>query len=109
METVGEICVLVKYSLKSEKMLGTITVKGTFDSDEQQAKKLDKLYVARWIVHANCLKKIIDNCKPLLELWKKSLEEMLDAKTMIGCKKQMESFKFFFRISIRPKAICTHR
>ena len=54
-------------------MLGTLTVKGTFDSDEQQAKKLDKLYVARWIVHANCLKKIIDNCKPLLELWKKKL------------------------------------
>ena len=103
METVGEICVLVKYSLKSEKMLGTITVKGTFDSDEQQAKKLDKLYVARWIVHANCLKKIIDNCKPLLELWKKSLEEMLDAKTMIGCKKQMESFKFFFGFQLGRK------
>ena len=101
MKTVGEICVLVKYSPKSEKMLGKLTenVEGTLDPDEQQANKLDKLYVTRWIVHANCLKKIIDNCKPLLELWKESLEETLDAEKksrMIGCKKQMEFFKFYF-------------
>ena len=62
-------------------MLGKLikNVKGTFDPDEQQATKLDKLSVTR-TVHANCLKKIIDNYQPLLKLWKKSLEEMLDAE-----------------------------
>ena len=45
MGTIGEICVLVKYSPKSEKMLGKIieNVEGTFDPDEQQATKLEKM------------------------------------------------------------------
>lgn len=35
MGTVGEICVLVKYSLKREKMLGKITenIEGVFDEE----------------------------------------------------------------------------
>ena len=43
MGTVEEICVLVKYSPKSEKMLCKIieNMEGTFDPDEQQATKLD--------------------------------------------------------------------
>ena len=43
-------------------------------------------------------KKIIDNYEPLLKLWKESLKEKLDAETksrIIGCKKQLESFKFY--------------
>ena len=54
-------------------MLGKLieNVEGTFDPDEQQATKLDKLSVTR-TVHANCLKKIIDNYEPVLKLWKKS-------------------------------------
>ena len=101
MRTVGEICVLVKCSLKREKVLGKLTenVEVTFDPDEQQATKLDKLCVTKWTVHANCLKKIIDNYEPLLKLWKESLQEKLDAETksrIIGSKTQMESFKFYF-------------
>ena len=108
MGTVGEIYVLVKYSSKREKMLGKLTenVEGTFDRDEQQATKLDKLCVSRCTVRANCLKKIIGNCKPLLKLWKKSLEEKLDAdmkSRIIGCKKQMESFKFYFGFQLDHK------
>ena len=108
MGTVGEIYVLVKYSSKREKMLGKLTenVEGTFDRDEQQATKLDKLCVSRCTVRANCLKKIIGNCKPLLKLWKKSLEEKLDAdmkSRIIGCKKQMESFKFYFGLQLDRK------
>ena len=63
-------------------MLGKLieNVEGTFDPDEQQATKLDKLSVTR-TVHANCLKKIIDNYEPVLKSWKKSLEEKLDAET----------------------------
>ena len=54
-------------------MLGKLieNVEGTFDPDKQQATKLDKLSVTR-TVHANCLKKIIDNYEPVLKLWKKS-------------------------------------
>ena len=57
MGTVGEICVLVKYSPKREKMLGKLTenVEGTFDPDEQQATKLDKLCFTMRTVRANCL------------------------------------------------------
>ena len=73
-------------------MLGKLTgnVEGTFNPDEQQATKLDKLCVTRWTVHANCLKKITDNYEPLLKLRKERLEEKLDAETksrIIGCKK----------------------
>ena len=105
MGTVGEICVLEKYSPKREKMLDKLTqnVEGTFDPDEQQATKLDKLCVTRWTICVNCLKNIIDNYKPLLKLWKKSLEEKLDVETksrIIGCKKQMVSFKFYFELQL---------
>ena len=99
METVEEICIL---------LLGKLTenVEGTFDSDEQQVTKLGKLFVTRWTVCANCLKNIIDNCEPLLKIWKESLEEKLDAETksrVIGCKKQMESFKFYFELQLGHK------
>ena len=78
----------------------------TFDPDEQQATMLDKLCVTRWKVCANCLKKIIVKYEPLLKLWKESLEEKLDAETksrLISCKKQMESFKFYFGLQLGRK------
>ena len=89
-------------------MLGKLTenMEGTFDPDEQQATKLDKLCVTRWTVRANYLKKIFDNYEPLLKLWKESLEEKLYAETksrIIGCKKQMESFKFYFGFQLDHK------
>ena len=89
-------------------MLGKLTenMEGTFDPDEQQATKLDKLCVTRWTVRANYLKKIFDNYESLLKLWKESLEEKLYAETksrIIGCKKQMESFKFYFGFQLDHK------
>ena len=42
----------------------------------------------------------------MLKLWKESLEEKLDAETksrVIGCKKQMESFKFYFGLELGHK------
>ena len=58
-------------------MLGNLTenVEATFDPEEQQATKLNKLRVKIWTIRANCLKKIIDNYEPLLKLWKESLEK----------------------------------
>ena len=98
----------MKYSPKREKMCRKLTenVEGTFNPDKQQATKFDKLCVTRWTVCANCLKKIIDNYEPLLKLWKESLEEKLDAETksrIIGCKKQMECFKFYFGLQLGRK------
>ena len=58
-------------------MLGNLAenVEVTFDPEEQQATKLNKLCVKIWTIRANCLKKIIDNYEPLLKLWKESLEK----------------------------------
>ena len=80
--TVGEICVLVKYSAKREKMLDKLTenVERTFNPDEQQETKLDKLCVTRWTIRANCLKKDYSQLRAFAE----SLEEKLDAETSQG-------------------------
>ena len=80
--------------------------KGTIDTDEQQATKMGKLNVTRWTVRVNCLKKIIDNFEPLLQLWMERLEEKLDAETksrIIGSKKQMDSFVFCFGLQLGRK------
>ena len=79
-----------------KKMLGKLTenVEGTFDFDELQPTKLDKLCVTRWTFLKNCMKKFIDNYDALLKLWKESLEERLDAETkstIIDCSKEMKS------------------
>ena len=79
---VGEICVLVKYSAKREKMLDKLTenVQRTFIPDEQQETKLDKLCVTRWTIRANCLKKDYSQLRAFAE----SLEEKLDVETSQG-------------------------
>ncbi|XP_057290908.1 zinc finger MYM-type protein 1-like [Hydractinia symbiolongicarpus] len=107
MGTAGEICVLVKYSPKRENMLGKLTanVEGTLETDKH-AGKLDKLSTTRWTIRANCFKKIIENYEPLMALWNESLNEKLDAKTesrINGCKKQMESFSFYFGLNLGRK------
>ena len=94
----GQICVLVKYSPKREKLLGMLSenVEGTLENDKQ-ASRLDKLSVTRWTVRANCFKKIIDNYTPLMALLKASLKDKPDAETkprINGCRKQMDSFTF---------------
>lgn len=108
MGTAGEICVLVKYSPKREKLLGKINenIEGDSDDLNKQASKLDKLSATRWTVRANCFKKIIENYDPLMDLWKQSLKDKPDAETkarIIGCKKQMESFNFFFGLNLGHK------
>ena len=86
MGTVGEICVLVKYSPKTD-----------------HPSKLDKLCVTKWTVRGKCFKKILDNYEPLLQLWEESLKEDLDFETksrIIGCKKQMKLFTFYFGLNL---------
>ena len=94
MGNVGEICVLVKYSFKREKMLGSIVenIEREFEkSSRSDNQKLDKLCVTRWTIMAKCF-------KASLELWEQSLKENLcfDTKKSrtVGCKNQMKLFKF---------------
>ena len=109
MGTAGEICVLVKYSPKREKMLGNLTenIEGEFEESSSSVhQKLDKLCVTRWTIRAKCFKKIMDNYKGLLELWEQSLQENLDFETKSrigGCKTQMKSFRFYFGLSLSQR------
>ena len=107
MGTAGQICVLVKYSPKREKLLGKLSenIEGTLETDKQ-ANRLDKLSVTRWTIRANCFKKIIENYHSVMALWKESLDEKPDAETKAkinGCKKQMESFSFYFGLNLGRK------
>ena len=101
MGTVGKICVLVKYSLKREKMLGSIVEnkEGEFDKSCRSVNKnLDKLCVTRWTIRAKCFKKILDNYEALLEC--------LDFDTKSrneGCKNQMKLFKFYFGLNLSQR------
>jgi len=95
MGTAGEICVLIKYSPKREKILGSI------DETEETEKHatLDKLCTTRWTVRASCFNKILERYADLQRLWGLCLAEKLDTETrsrIIGCQSQMESFSFFF-------------
>ena len=102
MGTVSEICILVKYSPKREKILGTLddTIEG--ETNEDKADKpisLDKLCTTRWIVRAFCFNKIFERYDALQTLWKVCLREKLESEVrarIIGCQAQMESFSFFF-------------
>ena len=107
MRTASEICVLVKYSPKREKLLGKLSenIEGTLETDKQ-ASRLDKLSVTRWTLRANCFKKIIENYHSVMSLWKESLDEKPDAETKArinGCKKQIESFSFYFGLNLGRK------
>ena len=107
MGTAGEICVLVKYSPKREKLLGTLSenIEGTFETDKQ-ARRLDKLSATRWTIWANCFKKIIESYHSLMALWKERLDEKPDAETkarIYRCKTQMESFSFYFGLNLGRK------
>lgn len=109
MGTVGEICILIKFSPKREKMLGALSenVEGV-DNDDDGGTSLNKMSETRWTVRANCLKKIIDNYSKLQSLWDICLEENLTREVrsrIIGCKAQMKSFPFFFRVVLRTPII----
>ena len=91
-------------------MLGKLSenVEGIFENEsgKMQASRLDKLCVTRWTICANCFKKIIESYESLIALWKESLNDKPDPETKArinGCKKQMESFSFFFGLNLGHK------
>ena len=105
MGTGREIIVLIKYSPKKENLLGKI--KEQIDCNEEveiKANLISKLSETRWTVRAECFKRILDNYKELMTLWKFCLENnnmATEVKSrIVGVKKQMEKFDFFFGLSI---------
>ena len=111
MGTVGEITVLMKYSPKREKMLGSLieNVEGLEESQEGKRDLLDKMSVTRWTVRANCFKKIIDHYNSLQQLWEDCLQENLtrDARSrIIGCQAQMKTFSFLFGLCLGQRLYC---
>ena len=57
----------------------------------------------RWTVRANSLQSVVDNWSPLVELWEECLLTKLDSEVksrIIGVKYQMQTFDFFFGVSL---------
>ena len=105
MGTVGEICILIMFSPKREKILGALSenVEGIDDDDVDGGTLLDKMSETRWTVRANCFQKIIDNYSNLQSLWDICLTENLTREVrsrIIGCQAQMKSFSFFFGLCL---------
>ena len=87
MGTAREIIVLIKYSLKRENLLGKI--KEQIECNEEveiKANSISKLSETRWTVRAECFKRILDNYNMETEV----------KSRILGVKKQMERFDFFF-------------
>ena len=108
--TVGEICILVKYSPKRDNMLGDIKKNIEMEggnTDEQSCETLAKFSITRWTVRSGCYKKVIDSYDSLYELWTLSLNEgKMESEIkgrIIGCQKQMETFKFYYGLHISHK------
>ena len=73
MSVVEEICIPLKLLPKQEHLPGIIS--DNIEKEDSEAfKKLKKLSGTRWTVHAECVKRVIDNYESLLKLWEECLK-----------------------------------
>ena len=106
LDTVGEMCVLIKFSPKREKQLEEIqkNVEVASSEDVGDVIKLDKLCLTRWTVRAKCLAKVIELYDCLFTLFDECIQEgklSVDIKSrIIGCIAQMKKFDFYFGITL---------
>ena len=105
MVTAREIIVLINYSQKRENLLGKINEQIECNEEvEIKANWISKLSETRWTVRAECLKRILDNYKKLMTLWKFCLEnDSISTKLksrIVRVKKLVKKFDFFFGLSI---------
>ena len=110
LETVGEICILVKYSPKRESLLGDINDNLVLENENEvfdtKPPTIEKLCPTRWTVRASCYQKIIQNYEALNELWEVSLTEKcnIDVRARVnGCRWQMKQFSFFYGLLLSKK------
>ena len=105
MGTVAEITILVKYSPKREKLLGSIQQNLEYEDeyDYEKTTNLSKLCVTRWTVRASTYMKVLSNYDQLMTLWNVCLQGSLDKEVrsrIIGCESQMKKFNFFFDLHL---------
>ena len=112
MSTIQEICALVKYSPKREKILGPLEEnieREMFETEEIEKEKpvsLSKLCTTRWTVRVSCFNKIFERYQSLKKLWKVYLGEKLELEVLariVGCQLHLESLSFFFGLLLNHK------
>lgn len=104
MGTSKEIVVLIKYSPKREKLLGTVkeNIEHEFNLEDFEGVSpgIATFSATRWTVKAHCFKRIYDNYAALLSTWDECLSKgglTTDVKSRItGCQTQMKTFNYFF-------------
>ena len=97
LDTTNEISKLLKYSPKRDTLFAKLKNELAPDTPGFRV-----LCPTRWTVRAASLQSVLDNCKPLQELWEESLDTKLDPeiKSRIGVKYQMETFNYLFGVSL---------
>ena len=101
--TAGEICILVKFSSKRERLLEAIKVTSILKMMISKiSATLVKLCPTHCTVRATCYSKLIMSYHTVYELWSLCLRENLlyDIKSRIGCQAQMEKFVFLFSFNL---------
>ena len=109
LDTVHEICILVKSLSKREELLGNIqdNIGG-----EYQTTTLEKLCPTRGTVSADCYGKIVTFYDALFSLWDHcpetgKMDRELKSRTG-GVKAQMTTFSVFFGFAARLQVICNY-
>ncbi len=105
MDVTHEISKLVKFSPKRNAIFDKLK-----DELSPDTPGFRVLCPTRWTVRSKSLKSVQDNYSALQELWNITLDQRLDTEVrarVIGVKAQMESFDFFFGISI-GKLVLSH-
>ena len=72
MDTAGKISVLIKFSLKREKLLEKLK-KQIKTSEQITPNKITKLSTTKWTVRVSALLRIIENYSYVMELWNECL------------------------------------
>ena len=108
MGTAREIILLIKCSPKRENILGKIREQIECNEEvEIKTNSISKLSKTRWTVCVECFKRILDNYKELITLWKFCLENenmATEVKSrIVRVKIQMEKFDFFFGLYIEHR------
>ena len=107
LETAFEICKLIKFSPKRNAAFDKI--KAEIASDESPIGGIKKLCPTRWTVRGNAVKSILQNYRPLNQLWEESLETRLEPDVkgrILGVKAQMSQYNLLFGLKLCERILC---
>ena len=106
LDTTSEISKLLKYSPKRDTMFEKLKKELA-----PETPGFRTLYPTRWTVKANSLKSVLDNFKPLTQLWEDSLETNLNSEIksrIIGVKTHVRAFDYFFGLHLVGFMVMNH-